>query len=461
MTDSTAVDVSALQRRTLGLLVSTQIVGGLGVASGVSVGALLAASLAGPWAAGIAGSCAVIGAAVIAIPATRLMRTGGRRPGLVFAYALGSLGALLVVLAVQLASVPVLFLGTLLFGGSSAANLQSRYAAVDLAEPDRRARHLSTVVWATTVGAVLGPNLAPLTDRFLPEYAGPYLFSALAFALAAVVISVLLRPDPLLTAAAVATSSAAAPGLASSGSAVGSGSASGSGSGLGPGAGPGAGPGSGSGAGPGLGSGPGSGSGSGSDSGERAIWRQAALTIRDSAGARTGVAAVAVGHVVMVGVMSMTPVHIGEYVHDHGDLLRVVGLVISIHITGMYALSPVMGLLADRLGRRPVILGGVGLLVLACVLAGTAAESTWRLSTGLALLGLGWSATMVAGSTLLSESVPLERRASVQGLSDVIMGVAGASAGALSGLVVDFFGYPVLCLLAGVAVVPLVARVLR
>ncbi|GAA3457339.1 MFS transporter [Dactylosporangium matsuzakiense] len=451
LTDSTAVDVAALQRRTLGLLISTQIVGGLGVASGVSVGALLAASLAGPWAAGIAGSCAVVGAAVIAIPATRLMRTGGRRPGLVFAYALGSLGALLVVLAVQLASVPVLFLGTLLFGGSSAANLQSRYAAVDLAEPDRRARHLSTVVWATTVGAVLGPNLAPLTDRFLPEYAGPYLFSALAFALAAVVISVLLRPDPLLTAAAVATSTAAAPGSASSGSAVGSGSASGSGLGAG------ADPGSGAGPDPD----PDPGSGSGPASGERAIWWQAARTIRDSAGARTGVAAVAVGHVVMVGVMSMTPVHIGEYVHDHGDLLGVVGLVISIHITGMYALSPVMGLLADRLGRRPVILGGVGLLVLACVLAGTAAESTWRLSTGLALLGLGWSATMVAGSTLLSESVPLERRASVQGLSDIIMGVAGASAGALSGLVVDFFGYPVLCLLAGVAVVPLVARVLR
>jgi MFS family permease len=195
--------------------------------------------------------------------------------------------------------------------------------------------------------------------------------------------------------------------------------------------------------------------------GAKGVWRQAARTIRASPGARTGVAAVAVGHVVMVGVMSMTPVHIGEYVHDHGDLLRVVGLVISIHITGMYAFAPVVGLLTDRLGRRPVIAGGIVVLLAACALAGTAGHDTWRLSIGLALLGLGWNGTMVAGSTLLSESVPVEERAGVQGLSDVVMGVAGASAGALSGVVVDFFGYPVLALLAAVTTVPLLARVLR
>ncbi|WP_433057506.1 MFS transporter [Dactylosporangium sp. CS-033363] len=403
--EPTALDVAALQRRTLSLLVGTQIIGGLGVASGVSVGALLASSLAGPWAAGIAGSCAVVGGAVIAIPATRLMRTGGRRPGLVFALTVGAIGALLVVLAARISSVPLMFLGTLLFGGSSAANLQSRYAAVDLAAPDRRARHLSIVVWATTVGAVAGPNLAPYTDRLLgrwgvPEYGGPYLFSVLAFVIGATVIFVALRPDPLLTAG-------------------------------------------------------------GARPGAKGVWRQAARTIRASPGARTGVAAVAVGHVVMVGVMSMTPVHIGEYVHDHGDLLRVVGLVISIHITGMYAFAPVVGLLTDRLGRRPVIAGGIVVLLAACALAGTAGHDTWRLSIGLALLGLGWNGTMVAGSTLLSESVPVQERAGVQGLSDVVMGVAGASAGALSGVVVDFFGYPVLALLAAVTAVPLLARVLR
>ncbi|GGM58477.1 tetracycline resistance protein [Dactylosporangium sucinum] len=407
-----ATDVPRLQRRTLGLLVSMQVVGGLGVASGVSVGALLAASMAGPTAAGLAGSSAVIGAALIAIPATRLMRTGGRRPGLAFAYAAGALGALLVAAAVWWDSVPLLFTGTFLFGGSSAANLQSRYAAVDLAAPDRRARHLSVVVWATTLGAVAGPNLAPWADRWLarfgvPEYGGPYLFSFVVFVLACLVLLVFLRPDPLLTARSLSE----VPGK--------------------------------------------------SDSASRGVWRAAVRTVRASPGARVGVVSVAVGHVVMVGVMSMTPVHIGDYVHDHGDLLRVVGLVISIHITGMYALSPVIGWLADRFGRRPVILGGVGVLLLACLFSGTAGDNTPRLSIGLALLGLGWGCTMVAGSTLLTESVPVEQRAGVQGLSDVVMGVAGASAGALAGVVVDLFGYPALTAVAAVGVVPLLAMVLR
>ncbi|MFF5226732.1 MFS transporter [Dactylosporangium sp. NPDC000521] len=400
---------AVLQRRTLGLLVSTQVIGGLGVASGVSIGALLAADMAGPSAAGFSGSAAVIGAALVAIPATRLMRTGGRRPGLVFAYGVGVLGSLLVVAAVAWRLVPLLFVGTFLFGGASAANLQSRYAAVDLADSDRRARHLSLVVWATTLGAVIGPNLAPFADRVTmpwgaPEYAGPYLFSALAFLLGAVALFVLLRPDPLLTARSLALSDS---------------------------------------------------------SDKSSSWSSAFAAIRAGAGARLGVSAVAVGHVVMVGVMSMTPVHIGGYVHAHGDLLRIVGLVISIHITGMYALSPVIGWAADRFGRRPVILTGVVLLASACALSGTAGNDTVRLATGMGLLGVGWGCTMVAGSTLLSESVPVVERAGVQGLSDVIMGVSAASAGALAGIVVDLFGFATLSVLAGIAVVPLAALALR
>jgi MFS family permease len=172
-----------------------------------------------------------------------------------------------------------------------------------------------------------------------------------------------------------------------------------------------------------------------------------------------GIAAVAVGHLVMVAVMSMTPVHIGEY--QHGDLLRVVGIVLSLHIGGMYALSPLVGWLTDRLGRRPVILGGVATLLVACAIAGTAGHDTLRLSAGLALLGLGWSGTMVAGSTLLSESVGTVVRPAVQGLSDLVMGLAGAAAGALSGLVVSWSGYPVLTLLAAIATVPLIALARR
>ncbi|MGW5668956.1 MFS transporter, partial [Micromonospora sp. NPDC003776] len=167
-----------------------------------------------------------------------------------------------------------------------------------------------------------------------------------------------------------------------------------------------------------------------------------------------------VGHVVMVAVMSMTPVRLGEFHHD-ADVLRVVGIVLSLHIAGMYALSPVVGWLTDRLGRRAVILGGVAVLLAACAVAGTAGHHTPGLSAGLTLLGLGWSGTMVAGSTLLSESVPTAVRPNVQGLSDLIMGLAGAGAAALSGFVMRMAGYPTLTLLAAIATVPLVALALR
>jgi MFS family permease len=162
----------------------------------------------------------------------------------------------------------------------------------------------------------------------------------------------------------------------------------------------------------------------------------------------------------VVGVMSMTPLHIGE-THSDADTLRIVGFVISAHIAGMYGLSPVVGWLTDRLGRKPVILIGVALLVIACAIAGTSGHDTPQLTAGLILLGLGWSCTMVAGSTLFAESVPLEVKARAQGLSDLATGLTGASAGLVSGLVVGFFGYPTLTLLSAIATIPLIALALR
>jgi MFS family permease len=415
---TTVLTSSNVQRRTLRLLFTTQIVGGGGVGIGIAVGALLAADMGGAGISGLAASAAVIGGALLAIPATRLMRTGGRRPGLAFAYFAGALGAAVVVAGAALDQLLVVFLGMLLFGGGTAANLQARYAAVDLAEPQRRGRHLSLVVWATTVGAVAGPNLAPLADRAvrgwqLREYAGPFVFSAVAFAVAGIALLAFLRPDPLLVARSGAAPLASpAPSPAPGGPAAG---------------------------------------------GLRLGWR----AIVASPAARLGMSAVAVGHVVMVGVMSMTPVHIGAAGHDHGVVLRIVGIVLSLHIAGMYALSPVMGWLTDRLGRRPVILLGVGVLVAACGVAGTAGYHTGRLSAGLFLLGLGWSATMVAGSTLLSESVDVTVRPAAQGLNDLTMGLGGATAGALSGVVVELGGYPTLALISAIATVPLLVLLSR
>ena len=453
ITDTTAppgadLDVPRIQRRTLRLLFVTQIIGGVGLTIGITVGALLAARLGGTGISGLAQSASVVGGALIAVPVTRIINASGRRSGLVTAYVAGALGGAVVVAAAITEWIPLLFLGMLLFGGGTAANLQARYAAVDLAEPDRRGRQLSVIVWATTIGAVTAPNFAPLADTAmadfgLPRYAGPFVFSVIAFSLAAAVLLILLRPDPLLTARRrTATDDAGAAAAGSAGAAAGGAVGGSAGGAVG---GPVGGP---------------VGGAVGGPVGRRGGIGAGLRVVAARPAARLGIAAVAVGHLVMVGVMSMTPVHLGE-THADDVVLRVVGIVLSLHIAGMFAFSPIVGWLTDRYGRRPVILGGIALLLAACALAGTAGHDTPRLSVGLFLLGLGWSGTMVAGSTLLSESVPVADRPSVQGLSDFTMGIAGAAAGALSGFIVQFAGYPVLNVLAAIAVVPLVALALR
>ena len=399
------MEVAAAQRRTLSVLFVTQIIGGVGSAIGASVGALLAADIAGIAVSGVAQSANVVGAALFAIPAAAIVQRRGRRPSLAASYFVATLGALIVFVAAIQRSTPLLFLGFFLFGGAAAAGFQARYAAVDLAPAGQRGRHLSLIVWGTTLGAVVGPSLAAVAGTAVARYgaptiAGPFFFSALLFALATLLLLLLLRPDPAVVARAIAGHEAAAkPGAA----------------------------------------------------GMRAALR--AVTAHPSA--RMGVSAMATGHLVMVGVMAMTPVHIRGAGHDAAHTLRIVGFVLSLHIAGMFAFAPVMGWLTDRLGRRPVIVAAIAMLLAACAVAGTAGHGSAQLALGMTLLGLGWSGTMVAGSTLLSESVPAELRASAQGLSDLAMGLAGATAGAVSGLIVEAWGYPRLALLAALATGPL------
>jgi MFS family permease len=426
--------VDRVQRRTMAVLMLTQVVGGVGVAIGIAVGALLAATMGGTGVSGLGQSALVVGAALLALPVTRIMRKVGRRPGLLVAYLIGGVGAVVVVIAAAADSVPLLFVGLFLFGGGTTANLQARYSAVDLAEPARRGRQLSWVVWATTIGSVAGPNLAQVADRTVHRfgtatYSGPFVFSAVAFVLAGVLVTILLRPDPLLLARRLAAGDdpGRATGPAADDPPRGTPTMPPA-----PTPAPGVAP-----------------------SGLKAALRE----VMASPAARLGIAAVAVGHLVMVAVMSMTPVHIGE--SGHGDTLRIVGIVLSVHIAGMYAASPLTGWLTDRLGRRPVILLGVALLLGACAVAGPAGHDVVRLALGLSMLGLGWSGTMVAGSTLLSESVGTANKPSVQGLSDLVMGLAAASSGALGGLIVAWSSYGALTALAAVATVPLIALALR
>jgi MFS family permease len=405
------MELARVQRRTLRLLFVTQIISGIGVAIGGSVGALLAADIAGVSLSGLAQSANVVGAALFAVPATAIVYRHGRRPSLAVLYLIAAVGATLILTASIRSSIPLLFLGFFLFGGAAAAGFQARYAAVDLAPAALRGRQLSIVVWATTIGAVIGPSLAPVAGatvgRFgVPTLAGPFVFSAVLFVLATLLLMVFLRPDP----AVVARTSLGSPaGPAPESRPVGMG--------------------------------------------------DALRYVLSHVAARLGVSAMAVGHVVMVGVMAMTPVHIRGAGHDAAHTLSIVGLVLSFHIAGMYAFSPVVGWLTDRLGRRAVIAGGIAVQLAACALCGTARHGTTPLAAGLMLLGLGWSGTMVAGSTLLSESVPVELRAAAQGLSDLVMGLAGATAGAVSGVIVYAWGYPTLTLLAAMATAPLILLV--
>ncbi|MDQ1039375.1 MFS family permease [Streptomyces sp. V3I8] len=401
-----AARLSALRRRTSAVLIASQILGGLGVATGLALAVVLAQEVAGTESlAGLAPTATVTGTAVLSVPLAALMTARGRRPGLVLAYLVGASGAGTVVAGAAVGSFPLLLVGMAGFGAASSANLQARFAAADLAEPGRRARAISNVVWATTIGAVIGPNIAAPAGRSvsgigIPPTAGPFLWAAGVFLISALLVAVLLRPDPLLTARALAPAEEQSPAA-------------------------------------------------------RSV-RAGAAAVRASPRARLALVTVTVSHTAMVSVMSMTPLDLGH----HGADIDLIGLVISIHIAGMYAFSPVMGWLSDRFGRLSVIGLAVALLACAALLAGTAGAGHGQTAAGLFLLGLGWSAGLVSGSALLTDSVPQPARAAAQGLSDLTMNTAAALGGAAAGLVMAQAGYGRLNLVAACLLLPLGALAL-
>jgi MFS family permease len=453
---------AAVQRRTVRVLVLSQVLSGLGMASGIAVGVLLAEQLSGSASlAGFGTTFQVLGGALISIPVARLIAARGRRPGLQLGYLLALLGAALVVVAAVAGSFLLLLLGMLLFGGGTSGNGQARYAAADLAAEGRRGRDLSVVVWATTIGSVLGPNLVGPGRAFatavgLPPLAGSYVFALVGFVLAWLVINRLLRPDPLLVSRRLehegrAATTGAAPDASRPASGVVDPVTEATAGPEGPAA-------------PALASTRTGGTGGTADpdpDDHDGSLTRGLRVVRANPTARLGLLTTALGHLVMVSVMVMTPLHM-----SHGDAdLEVIGFVISMHIVGMYALSPVVGLAVDRVGGRPVAVTGGVVLALAGVLA-SRAHLGWSglLLAALVLLGLGWSCTLVSGSTLLTSSVGASERPAVQGLSELVMGLAGAGGGALAGVVVGRFGYATLATsaaLVGVVVVALVTTTHR
>ena len=385
-----------LQGKTVKTLAAAQIFNGIGIAGSIAAGSLLIASITkSETLAGLASTSAVLGAAALALPLARLTAKGGRRLALSTGFVAGIVGSILAVIGGTQRIVVVMLMGTFLVGAASAAGYQARFAAIDLATNQTRAKQLSIVVWGSTIGAVTGPNLMQpsgnIAEYFgLPRLVGPYMVSATTFTLASIVILMFLRPDPYL----VANSQTIA-------------------------------------------------------TGKKVSTKQALSHIRQNPRALFAIISIAIGHATMISVMVMTPVHMA-----HVDVtLSIIGLVISIHVLGMYAFSPVVGSLSDRLGRVRVVQLGIAILLLAALIAGSAhADDAYILGVGLFLLGLGWSCTLIAGSAYLSESVDGEFRASSQGASDLVMNLSGAAGGALAGVIIGTLNYAWLCFFVAIPV---------
>nr|WP_209706760.1 MFS transporter [Leucobacter exalbidus] len=407
--------ILALQRRTIIVLSLSTILGGLGVGAALSVGALLLAEVSGNDAiSGLASAVFGAGAAAAGVPLARIAMRHGRRRALVTGSMLAFVGALTAILGAAIGVWPVLAVGLGLIGVASAVQLLSRFTATDLAPTRRRARDLSFVVWMITVGAVIGPNLIGPGEIVgnaigVPPLAGVFVFASIAQALATVVSWVGLRPDPLLTARKLAEQAELQAPVPSTTDA-----ASASSAGMSP----------------------------------RTARIQITATATRIAQILT-IVVIAVAQILMVGLMAMTPLHL---MHT-GGTAEVVGLTLSLHIAGMYALSPVFGYLTNKLGRLPTIAVGIALLSAAVWLAYISGPSHLTVQLALILLGLGWSAVTVAGAVLLTDITPAEVRPKWQGLSDTCMSAAGAISGALAGVAFAIGDFSLLAIIAGLVLV--------
>jgi MFS family permease len=387
------VDRAALQKRTLNTLRLSQVPGQAATAGMVAVVTLLASDMLGSdRLAGLGSASFTIGVACAAIPLAAYMRRHGRRAGLSRALLIGVFGALVAATGGELRWFPLFLVGMLAFGAGHAATLQQRYVAADLAPPSEQGTAIAAIVWVGALGAVLGPLLTPFERAVarqmgLDELVGPFLFAAVLFLIAAVVIWTRLRPDPLEVIGGIDVNTERLHPLKT--------------------------------------------------------FHSAATVIRASAGAKLGLAAMAGTQAAMVGVMTMTPPHM----KDHGQA-GLSAVVIAVHIVGMFAFAPLVGRYADWAGPTRSVQVGAVILGVGTITSVAAGYVPALIFVGLFLLGLGWSFGLIGGMTLLTGSVPASSRVEVQGAGDLTLSVCGAVAALASGLVKASFGFHVLANLA-------------
>lgn len=387
-----------LYKRTMITVIASQMFGGAGLAAGITVGALLAQDMLGTDSyAGIPTALFTLGSAAAALIVGRLSQRMGRRVGLAAGFLTGGIGAAGVVLAAVLHSVTLLFVSLLIYGAGTATNLQARYAGTDLALPTQRARSISTAMVFTTFGAVAGPNLVNFTGRIAasmgaPVLSGPFMLAAAAYLLAGFVLLIFLRPDPLLVAKAIADMQR------------------------------------------------------GYDSRSRTPQSNTPASSVNRRGIVVGASVMVLTQIVMIGIMTMTPVHMKQHGHGLGE----VGIVIGIHVAAMFLPSLLTGILVDKYGRKPMsYVSGVTLLLAGLLSAFAPGDSMVLMVLALALLGLGWNFGLISGTATIVDATTPETRAKTQGTVDVLIALAGASGGALSGMVVAHSSYSTLSLAGG------------
>lgn len=382
-----------VQRRTLTIVAISQVLGGAGLAAGVTVGALLAQQMLGSdGLAGIPTALFTLGSALTAFLVGRFSQRWGRRIGLGLGFAAGGFGAIGVVIAATTGSVALLFVALFTYGAGTATNLQARYAGTDLALPAQRGTAVSVAMVSTTVGAVAGPNLVEPLGGFaqrmgFPALAGPFLLAGAAYLAAGLVLLLLLRPDPLIVARQIESGTAH----------------------------------------------------------DRS--QMTAKPDRVRSGAYVGATVMVLTQIAMVAIMTMTPVHM----RAHHFEISAVGLVIGVHIGAMYLPSLITGFLVDRLGRTPMaIASGVTLLLAGIVAALAPADSLGLLILALTLLGLGWNVGLISGTALVVDATTPANRARTQGAIDVLIALAGAAGGGASGMLMAATDYSTLSLAGGI-----------
>ncbi|WP_059105363.1 MFS transporter [Shouchella shacheensis] len=382
-----------LYKRTLIIVVISQMFGGAGLAAGITVGALIAEQMLGTDTfAGLPAALFTLGSAGAALAIGRLSNRFGRRMGLAAGFITGGLGAVGVVIAALLNSVLLLLASLLIYGAGTATNLQARYAGTDLATNKQRGTAVSIAMVATTFGAVAGPNLVDVMGSFarsigIPELAGPFILAAVAYIAAGLVLFALLRPDPFIVALQINVNKKTEPNV------------------------------------------------------NQEEHR------KNKKGIAVGATIMVLTQIVMVAIMTMTPVHMGH----HGHSLSAIGFVIGFHVGAMYLPSLFTGILVDKIGRPAMaIASGVTLLLSGVIAAMAPGDSLFLMVVALVLLGLGWNFGLISGTALIVDSTEPLTRAKTQGTMDVFIALGGASGGAMSGMIVAGSSFETLSLVGGV-----------